>query len=265
MDPDGVRLEGISLQQRVLCEPDSCAGRKTYRGPGAGCGDHLVGIDAMHRPLSQDPGSADCRAEQGGLVVIADAGRGEIFIEEPLELVVRRHLVALAAFLLQPHPPAFAIGKVILDAHGDDGADAREGVDHDADQRTIAQANEPGRFRFQSNLLYDLDAPEQQPGLRLGEDRRLAALHHAHRMRRVDRETWPTISQSNSMRIAARCCFTVGLAAARCLTVRSPGSDTFSALIYAATWKGSISTSPPDAVLLPTRASLALPTINRPD
>ena len=37
------------------------------------------------------------------------------------------------------------------------------------------------------------------------------------------------MSQSNSIRIAARCCLTVGLAAARCLTVRSPGSDTFSA------------------------------------
>src|SRR5882757_345490 len=43
---------------------------------------------------------------EGGLGVIADAGRGEIFIEELLQLVVRRHLVTLAAFLLQPYPPA---------------------------------------------------------------------------------------------------------------------------------------------------------------
>jgi hypothetical protein len=38
---------------------------------------------------------------------------------------VRRHLVALAAFLMQPHPPAFARGVIILDLHADDGADAR--------------------------------------------------------------------------------------------------------------------------------------------
>jgi hypothetical protein len=54
--------------------------------------DHLVGIDAMHRPVGQDSCSARCRAEEGGLVVIADTGHGEIFIEEVLELVVRRHL-----------------------------------------------------------------------------------------------------------------------------------------------------------------------------
>src|SRR6266700_5746567 len=30
--------------------------------------DHLVGIAAMHRPVDQHPGSAGCRAEEGGLV-----------------------------------------------------------------------------------------------------------------------------------------------------------------------------------------------------
>jgi hypothetical protein len=58
-----------------------------------------------------------------------------------LELVVRRHLVALAAFLVKAHPPPFALGVVVLDLHGDDGADAGEGVSHHADQRAIAQAD----------------------------------------------------------------------------------------------------------------------------
>jgi hypothetical protein len=52
----------------------------------------------MHRPVRQDPGFADRRAEEGGLVVIAYTGRGEIFVEETLELVVRGHLVALPPF-----------------------------------------------------------------------------------------------------------------------------------------------------------------------
>jgi hypothetical protein len=55
----------------------------------------------------------------------AHLGRGQILVDEVLELMVRRHLVALAAFLMQPHPPAFARGVIILDLHADDGADAR--------------------------------------------------------------------------------------------------------------------------------------------
>jgi hypothetical protein len=71
----------------------------------------LIGIDAMHRPVRQDPGFADRRTEERGLVVIAYTGRGEIFDEETLELVVRGHLVALAAFLLQPHPQRLPLAK----------------------------------------------------------------------------------------------------------------------------------------------------------
>jgi hypothetical protein len=52
------------------------------------------------------------------------------------EIMVRAHFVTLAAFLLQPHPPALPIGKIVLDTH-DRGADAREGIDHDADQRAV--------------------------------------------------------------------------------------------------------------------------------
>ena len=83
--------------------------------------DHLIGVDAVHRVLRQPAGLAGGRAEEGGLAGIADAGRVEIFVDELFELVMRRHFVALAAFLMQPDPPALALGVVILDAHGDDG------------------------------------------------------------------------------------------------------------------------------------------------
>jgi hypothetical protein len=36
---------------------------------------------------------------EGALAVVANAGRGNVFIKKGLELVVRWHLVALAAFL----------------------------------------------------------------------------------------------------------------------------------------------------------------------
>jgi hypothetical protein len=56
--------------------------------------------------------------------------------------MMRRHFVALAAFLVQADPPALAHRVVVLDAHGDDGADASEGEGHDADERPIAQADD---------------------------------------------------------------------------------------------------------------------------
>src|ERR1700730_9976362 len=40
--------------------------------------DHLIGIDAVHRVFRQPARLADRRAEEGGLAVVADAGRGEI-------------------------------------------------------------------------------------------------------------------------------------------------------------------------------------------
>jgi hypothetical protein len=52
---------------------------------------------------------------------------------------MRRHLMPLVAFLVQPDPPALALGEVVLDAHGDDGADAGEGEGNHADQRPVAQ------------------------------------------------------------------------------------------------------------------------------
>ena len=126
--------------------------------------------------------------------MIADTGRGETFIEELLELMVRRHLVTLAAFLLQPHPPALAVGEIVLDRN--DGADAREAVDHDANQRAVTEAHQPRHFGFrpvrQSDFLDDLYASGQLPGLLLSKDRRLATVHDmlgpAHRVRRVGGE-----------------------------------------------------------------------------
>jgi hypothetical protein len=45
------------------------------------------------------------------------------------------------ALFVEPEP-ALAVGEVVLDPHGDNGADAGEGVGHDADQGTVAQADE---------------------------------------------------------------------------------------------------------------------------
>jgi hypothetical protein len=56
----------------------------------------------------------------------------DVFIEVGFELVMRRHFVALAAFLVDADPPAFAIGKIILDPHRDDGANTSKRIGHDS-------------------------------------------------------------------------------------------------------------------------------------
>ena len=96
----------------------------------------------MHRLGREFAGPAAGGAEEGPLTVVADAGGGEIFVDKGVELVVRRHFVALAAFFVQPYPPALAVRVVVVDAHRDDGADAGEGVGHDADQRAVAQTDD---------------------------------------------------------------------------------------------------------------------------
>jgi hypothetical protein len=207
----------------------------------------------MHGTVRQDTGSAAGRTEEGGLVLIDDAGSVQILAEKLLELVMRRHLVALAAFLLQPHPPALAVDKVVVDLHRNDGADAREGVGHDADHRAVAQADEPGHFSFrpisQGNLPDHLDAFEQVSGLSLGQHRRLAALDDvlgpAHRMGWVDGED---LTDDQPVEQHADCRQMLLDRRPGCcplLKLRSPGSDTFSDLIYPATWNGSISASSP--------------------
>jgi hypothetical protein len=62
-------------------------------------------------------GAADGRAEQGALFVTGDGGGTNVLIEEGYEIVMRRHLMPLAAFLVEADPPALAVGEVVLDPH----------------------------------------------------------------------------------------------------------------------------------------------------
>ena len=83
---------------------------------------------------------------------------------------------------MQPHPPALAVGVVILDAHRDDRANAGEGEGHHRNQRSIPQADH-GRH---------IDAVEQRARLFAAQHRGLAGLDDvlgaAHRMGRIGRD-----------------------------------------------------------------------------
>ena len=99
---DGVTNRGV-FERSAGLEIGGDAGRAEHVAaeldPEAGVGrapaHHAVGVDAVHRLVGEHG--------RGGLAVLADAGRGEILIEELFELVMRRHFVALAAFLVKAH------------------------------------------------------------------------------------------------------------------------------------------------------------------
>ena len=92
-------------------------------------------------------------AEQGRGLLAADAGGRHIFVDVGLEQVVRRHLVLLAAFLVQPHPPALALRVVVLDVHVERGRDPGEGVDQESDQRAVAQPDDRRHIDAVEQLL----------------------------------------------------------------------------------------------------------------
>jgi hypothetical protein len=118
-----------------------------HRHPLREDGAELPGCRPAHGGRGERASAADGRAEEGSFAVAAYAGRLYIFVEEMFELVVRGHLVTLATFLMQANPLALAVGKIVLDPHGDDCADAGEGVGHDTDQRAVAQADLGGGIR----------------------------------------------------------------------------------------------------------------------
>jgi hypothetical protein len=69
----------------------------------------------------------------------------------------------LAALLVQPHPHATVLRKHILDLHGNDGPDAREAEEHEADKGLVAQID----------VRRDADAIKQHAHFSHIENRRL--------------------------------------------------------------------------------------------
>ena len=88
------------------------------------------GVDAVHGRGGERAGVADGGAEEGGPAAVTDTGRHDTRVEIGFQSVMRRHLMALAAFRMQPDPPALALRVIALDAHADDGTDAREAERH---------------------------------------------------------------------------------------------------------------------------------------
>jgi Nucleotidyl transferase AbiEii toxin, Type IV TA system len=67
-------------------------------------------------------------AEEGAGFVGSNAGGGDIGVDIGFEQMVGRHLVLLAAFFVQAHPPAFSLRVVVFDGHVQRCRDAREAI-----------------------------------------------------------------------------------------------------------------------------------------
>jgi hypothetical protein len=81
--------------------------------------DHAPDVDAVHRQRRQRAAVPIGGAEQGSALRAEQPGRMHVGVEIGFEIVMRRHLVDLAAFFVEAQPPALAVGEIILDAHAD--------------------------------------------------------------------------------------------------------------------------------------------------
>jgi hypothetical protein len=76
----------------------------------------------------------------GGQFVAGDAGRAEVRLQARIQNVVTGQGVELSRFLVLLHPAAAALNEIIFGARRQHGIHAGEGVDHEPNQRAIAQA-----------------------------------------------------------------------------------------------------------------------------
>jgi hypothetical protein len=81
--------------------------------------------------------------------VIGDAGRFDIIVQTLIETMMTGNVVLLTAFLMQAHPTATPLDKIVANLHLNDGADPGEAEDHHRDQSPVPEAEE---IRFLGRL-----------------------------------------------------------------------------------------------------------------
>ena len=164
-------------------------------------------------------GAAADRAEQRALRIVGEPAAVDIGMQVGFEIVMAGHLVALAALLVQPHPKAPVLHVNVLDLHRERRADAREGIDHQADQGAVAQAD----------WRRDVDA-SRSARASVGSSTGVlptftSASGRARDDGRIGRHDLAGHQPIEQMRIAARCCLAVGAAAASRVSCLDIGGD----------------------------------------
>jgi hypothetical protein len=154
----------------MIANPRFDAGR--FRAPA----DDAVGVLLEEGIGGKVTGPATGGAEEIAVDVIGDAGRFDILVQTLIETVVTGNVVLLAAFLMQPHPTAAPLHKIVANLHLNDGADPGEAVDHNRDQSAVAQPEEIrliGLLRVIGWFFGNGDTLEQRMGFLDRQDRGL--------------------------------------------------------------------------------------------
>jgi hypothetical protein len=73
--------------------------------------DHPPHIGLEQGIAGQLAGPAALRAEESAFPIVGNAGSGDVLLQIPVEIVVRGHLVLLAALFVEPHPAPPALHK----------------------------------------------------------------------------------------------------------------------------------------------------------
>lgn len=71
--------------------------------------NHAVYVRAPHRMLCEQAGLSERRTEERTCFLCGDTRRFDVLIQIVFEVVMARHLVELAVFLLKAHPPALRL------------------------------------------------------------------------------------------------------------------------------------------------------------
>jgi hypothetical protein len=165
---------------------------------------HAPRVGLRHRALGQNAGAADSRAEKRTLAIVGETRGLDVVLQVGLEIMMAGHRVFLATFFVQADPEPAVLPIDVRHRHAERGADAREGENQKTDQRPVAQADDGS----------GVDAVQELARFERTQYRGLASADHVFRPRTaaagLTASTWPTTSQSNSMRTAASHCLTVG-------------------------------------------------------
>ena len=161
----------LSPVPQVLGDPRRpegvAADARPYPGIAGATGDHAIDIRLAQGPVGELAGSAHRRPEQRSLGIFPEPRHRDVGIQPGIQVVMRRHVVSLPALFMKPYPGSFALDIHVLNAHEEHRSDPREGVDHERDERPIAQAHHGAR----------VDAREKLPRLLGGKDGSLPLLH----------------------------------------------------------------------------------------
>jgi len=140
---------------------------------------------------------------------LADYARGsgrrrDVFVEILLQLVMAVYFIDLAALLAQAQPPAFFQGEVVFHLQPHHRTHPREAIDHNGGEGAVTQATTcEVLMELRKALVSSDDITVAAPLMTEWRGPRTACAGLAG-------ITWPVTSQSNSIRMQARCCLTVG-------------------------------------------------------